>query len=492
SKNGEKAQETLVIHAGDFVQEISISGKVTAAKEVELGFSQSGRISSVFASVGKTVSAGTVLASIENESAQGDVLQKEASLEAAQAKLEILKKGTREEQLAVTESRINSARIALNQKNQSVVDVLKNAYTQSDEAVRRRVDQFMINPRSSRPELAFLVTDIQLKSDIEWNRFVEEAMLVEWKKAVDTITVEGNLDEEILRATKNLDDTREFLDMVSLAVNSLSPSQNITQATIDAYRADITAARANIHSATIAITTAVTEARAAAASLETEESNLGLEKAGATKEELAEQEARVKAAEADLLTARAELQKTYIVAPFTGIITAVDAKAGGSATVGAPLISMISAAKLQLESFVPELNIPLIAVGDDAIVTLDAYGESDTFGAKIVAIDPAETVRDGVSTYRIVLEFMEQDPRVKPGMTANIAVTTDKKEGVISIPQGMVKEIDGKKVVYVKEKEGDIFLEREVETGSVSSIGNVEILSGLAEEDIVSFNPPIE
>ena len=40
-------EDTLTVHPGSFLQQVSVSGKVVAAQNVNLGFSQSGRISAV-------------------------------------------------------------------------------------------------------------------------------------------------------------------------------------------------------------------------------------------------------------------------------------------------------------------------------------------------------------------------------------------------------------------------------------------------------------
>ena len=131
----------------------------------------------------------------------------------------------------------------------------------------------------------------------------------------------------------------------------------------------------------------------------------------------------------------------------------------------------------------PEINISYLKVGNEASVTLDAYGETVPFAASVVSIDPAETIRDGVSTYRAIIRFALQDTRIKQGMTANVIVTTEKRDGVISIPQGVITEREGKK--YVSIKEGDKTVEREVTVGSISSFGSAEILTGLQEGDVV-------
>jgi multidrug efflux pump subunit AcrA (membrane-fusion protein) len=120
-------------------------------------------------------------------------------------------------------------------------------------------------------------------------------------------------------------------------------------------------------------------------------------------------------------------------------------------------------------------------------VTLDAYGVEVPFEATVVSVDPAETIRDGVSTYRAILQFSEQDERIRSGMTANVIITADRREGVIAIPQGAIISRDGKKIVRIKV--GEETLEREVTVGEVSSIGSTEITSGLSEGDRVVISP---
>ena len=68
-------------------------------------------------------------------------------------------------------------------------------------------------------------------------------------------------------------------------------------------------------------------------------------------------------------------------------------------------------------------------------------------------------------------------------MTANIIITTEKKSNVIAVPQGIIINKGGQK--FVKVKEGEIFVEKAVETGDVSSLGRMEIVSGLKDGDIV-------
>jgi hypothetical protein len=150
----------------------------------------------------------------------------------------------------------------------------------------------------------------------------------------------------------------------------------------------------------------------------------------------------------------------------------------------------MSAGTFQIESFVPEVNIAVVKVDNLAKVTLDAYGENVVFDAKIVAIDPAETVRDGVSTYKIKLQFLQNDERVKSGMTANVAIEIFSKPNVIVVPGGVIFEKNGKNFVQIRKDK--MIEDREVVLGGVSQLGQVEILSGIEEGEEIVVTPQIK
>jgi len=489
-ENEDNIIRTFAVHRGDLVRQVSVSGKVVAAESVDLVFSQSGRVSFVYTRVDAKVFEGDILATIENDDLHADILQKEAAYESAQAKLESLQAGTRPEQLAVTQSSIESATVAIARANESIIDAIESAYTQSDDAIHHRIDQFITNPKGNSPRLDLLVADGQLKSDIEWGRLQMESALSLWNIQLAGLGTLKDPSDAAKTAMDNLDFVRAFLEKVALAVNSLTPDSGTSQAVIDGYRLDVTTARANINSAIIMLTAVITAQKNAATALVTAQKKLMLEEAGTADEDVAAQKAQVKAAHADLERSRANYKKTLITAPFNGIVTKMDARVGGSASPGVPLISMISADTLEIESFVPETSAPLLNVGDNTRVTFDAYGSDIPFDATIISIDPAETIRDGISTYRTKLRLSTLDDRVKSGMTANIIVVTEKKMDVISIPQGIIFEHDGKK--FVRIKTGDTIKDVFVVTGSLSSLGTIEIIFGLKEGDEVVIDSGVK
>lgn len=465
------AQE-FVLAPKPFLQQVSVSGKVVAAQEVDLGFSQSGRITAVYATVGARVPAGATLAVLENGDQQAALLQRQAALEREQAKLSALKAGTRPEELAVAEADLESSISAL-------IDAIGDAYRAADSAVHNTIDQFIQSPRSL-PSVVFQVSDSSAKSAVESKRLSIESRLGEWGSAVAGLSAESDLGAATAQAQAQLAATAALLADASTLLGRAIATPQYPQSTLDSYASAVAAARTNINAAISALT-------AADAALQASKRTLALKRAGSTVQDLAAQEAQVKSAAADVAAAQAQLHKTVITAPFSGTVTVVNAKVGKTVSPSAPEISMISAGAYQIESYIPEIHVSLIQPGDKAEVTLDAYGD-ERFEATVVSLDPAETLRDGVSTYRALLQFDRQDPRVKSGMTANVVVTTEEKPSVLAVPRGLIVSHDGKKFVRIRTPEG--VAEREVTLGAVSSLGEVEIVSGLASGDIVISTLP--
>lgn len=488
-KDSTNGIETLAVRAGDFTRSVSVAGTVVAADRVDLGFSQSGRISRTYADVGDAVVVGTILAEIENGELRASILQKEAALEAERAKLFSIREGSRPEEIAVLEAQVLSDETAHAQTRESVVNTIRDAYVKSDDAVRNKVDKFITNPRTENAKIVFLTSNTQTAITLESKRVSIEKVLLDWQTENANLSAE-NATQAAVRAQRYLQQVVDLLEEANTALHSAVTSQNVSATSIADWTSDVATARTTISTSATALTSAVTTEKAAAATLEKDKRNLALTKAGATEADINTQAAQVRSAEADVIYARAQLAKTIIQAPFSGIVTHMDVDAGEIVSPGTSQISMIGRGAFQIESFIPEIHVSLLKIGNPAVVTLDAYGDDAPFPAAIVSIDPAETIQDGISTYRATLQFTDQDPRIKAGMTANIVITTEHKSGIISIPQGVLFSRDGKKYVHVQEQKS--IAEREVITGSISSRGDVEIISGLKEGDVVVLGSTTE
>lgn len=474
----ETPEETIVVSRGQFLSEVAASGKVVAPRSSTLGFDQSGRIAAVNAAVGDQVKAGQVLASIDNGSIRADVAQREAALERERARLAALYRGTRPEQIALAQQKYADASSAL-------LIAMNSAYLETEGAILTMIDSLFTNGASVNPTLKIRARSDNEKRSIENDRLIVTEKLTRWKDALSKTSVTSDAADVISVRTVGTDamqSARALINRLADNVNDMTlGNSGESQSAIDAYRSTVNTAGQSVSA------TASAE-QSAYSTWSTASNSLTLEKSGSTPEEIAAQEAQVKAAEADLANAQAQLRKTLVVAPFDGIVTRMDVKVGEIVSPGSSGIAMIGTGLFEIESFIPEVNISRLSVGNPATITLDAYGSDIIFDATVIAIDPAETLRDGVSTYKTTLRFIDEDQRIKPGMTANIRITAESKSGVIILPRSAITtSADGTKTVKVRSR--DVVRDVVIQTGSMTALGQVEVISGLSEGDVVVLPP---
>ncbi len=462
--------ETMSVVPKDFLEQTSVSGSVVAAQNVSLGFSQNGRIQNVYATVGQKVYAGQVLAETEN----GDLA---ANVRAQEARLASLETGARQEQIAVTLSQIEADKTALDQSRQALESALTDAYTKSDDAIYNKADKLFSNPRIN-PKLLFYPSDPQLQIDLESERISLEIILTAWQKDISSLGDASDIQTTLELSEKNLNTITSFLTKAGSALGQVAGGQ-ADQSTIANWVANILTARTNVDASLSSVISSAASFSSAQAKLIADQKNLTLEQAPASQEDIDAQQAQV-----DL--AGAQLRKTLIIAPFSGTVSSVNAKVGQFSS-SADNISLVSDGLFEVESFIPEVNISTLSIGNQATATLDAYGPDVAFSLRVVSIDLAQTTHNGISTYKTRLQFTSPDARIRQGMTANVVITTGSIPHAIVIPKGAVVEKNNEQFVEVKNGNKTELVP--VTLGATSALGEVQVLTGLKAADLIVINP---
>jgi len=511
----ESSADYIIASRKDVAEEVSVTGRVESAQSVDLAFEQGGKVTKVFVRVSDKVLAGASLVALENSelmaslsearagvsSAEAGLKQYQAALDSQKVKLDELKRGTRPEEIRLAEVKLENAKSAVLDAQKNMADKIVDAHTKADDAIRNKTDQLFTNPTTA-PQFNFQITNQQLENDIESGRLAMESTLNTWHSSLSSIDSAGNLAPHQIRAEDSLNAVKAFLDKIAFMVNSLTSSGNLSQTTIDAYKADISTARININTAIGNLTAAEEKIKTSESGVLTAEQELSIKKAGSTEDQIRAQEAAVRQAEANVLSGKAQivqaqasiqsiearLGKAIIRAPFAGTVTRVDAKVGQIASVSASSVSLISEADFEIKAGVPEADIAKVKPGNDVHITLDAYGSDVRFDGSVSSIDPAETIVEGVATYQITVQFKNKDERIKSGMTANMNIFGEKRINIIAIPQRAVINKDGHKVVRIlkgSDEKNPVFEDVPVETGLRGSDGSVEIIQGISEGDRV-------
>lgn len=444
---------------GSITAEVAATGAVKAAKSVDLAFQRGGTIASISTDVGRHVAAGQELAVLNNADLTAARAQAAANVAVQQAALQKLLSGTRTETLAADRA--------------GVADAIHAAYIAADDAVHNRVDQFVNNPRSATPTLTFTSSDSSLQNDFLTGRTTMEGVLTQWQSALPTgdTSAESDLVARAKAAEQDLVSLESFLGTASALLVKAVPTSAVTTADIQSYETSVATGRTAVSTAL----TALTKARGA----------LALDEAGASGEDVQAQQAAVAAAAAALTTAEANLSQTVITAPISGTVTRQDGNAGEAVAANQSFISINSDARFQAEAYIAESDLANVKVGAPAAVTLDAY-PNQTFDAKVIAVDPAATVQNGVPSYKVTVQFTKNDSRIKAGLTANVAIEAGKAQEALLVPASAIITRDANTYVLKLDQSGQQVL-TPVSVG-LRTATEAQILSGLSAGDrVVSF-----
>ena len=503
--SGEESSYTFEqVLKGEVIQNVSITGTVIPAKQIDLQFENQGKINKIYTKIGNEVSIGNVLITLNTGELSAQYQASKAGLDIAQAKLSQTLAGSRLEDIQVYQSAVDNAEVNVVNKEKALIDIqedadndlmaayedaldtIKTSYTTADQAlliVFAGVREEYFNGSSQ------IATRVKEKEDIAKN---DLSLASDYLNVAEIDSSYNNIELALKQIKIAVTSVRSALAYIRAALddpsieNSVSTTDetniNAERASIDVELVSLTTAEQSISSAKITnqtnINTAQSNLDAARSSLKKAEDELVLKEAGPRQEDINLAQAEISQARANLLQIQAKINKMILKSPVNGIITAIEKEEGETAQANAIIISMISNGNFQIEANVSETEISKVNLGDKAEMTLDALGPNEKFTGQIIRIDPAETVVSGVIYYKITCIFSVEDQRIKSGMTVNLDVETDKKENILYLPYYVIKEKNGQKYVNVLEN-GEV-KEKIIKIGLEGEM-NVEIIEGLEE-----------
>ncbi len=148
---------------------------------------------------------------------------------------------------------------------------------------------------------------------------------------------------------------------------------------------------------------------------------------------------------AGVTNAKVNLEKTTIRAPMSGRVTRLVVQNGETAIQGtlnkdaATLLTISDMSVLETKVKVDETDVSRIAIGDSAIVQLDAFPDT-TFLGKVVEISNSSvkgtttTTGDQAIDYEVTIRLLNPPKDTKPDFSATAKIITDSRKRVISIP----------------------------------------------------------
>lgn len=238
----------------------------------------------------------------------------------------------------------------------------------------------------------------------------------------DILNAQANIEANkasVIKAQVALEDARRNLQRASELF-----SRNLIAAS------DRDAAQTAYDSAAAQLEAALAQKKAAEAQLE------------ASKARLESARAQIKQAEAEVELAQVNLNHTRITAPVNGIVISrnVDVGQTVAASLQAPTLFTIAQdlTEMQVETNVSEADIGRVRIGQAATFTVDAFPQM-TFQGKVTEIRNAPQTIQNVVTYNVIVQVKNPDFKLRPGMTANVAILVAHRENVLKIPNAALR-----------------------------------------------------
>jgi RND family efflux transporter MFP subunit len=185
------------------------------------------------------------------------------------------------------------------------------------------------------------------------------------------------------------------------------------------------------------------------------------------------------------VTARQQLERTEVRAPFDGIVSDRKVSAGDTASVGKELMQIIDPTSLRFEGRVSADSIGEVAAGQRVSFRIQGFADTDVAGT-VTRVNPAANA----TTRQVEVLVRFDDPKQQPGVTGLYA------EGRVETRSAKTLTVPAASVV----REGDSVFAWRVRNGTVQKVkldlgvrdartGQYVVNGGLAAGDSVLRHP---
>ena len=188
------------------------------------------------------------------------------------------------------------------------------------------------------------------------------------------------------------------------------------------------------------------------------------------------------------------LSKTKIVAPFdctvlTRPVSVGQAVSGsGGFNSGTEVMTIANLKDMVIMAHINQADVTRVNVNQRVEVEIDSVPGLKMTGT-VERIAPQATLKNNLKGFSARIVLKEIDPRVRPGMTANLSIPVASAEDVLSIPLAAVFTENGERYAYVKKDEATE--RRSIQIG-VTDYSFAEVTRGLTAGEIVSLEQPAD
>lgn len=347
---------------------LELIGTVRSVNESRLYAEKSGQVSYVSKKVGDYVSRNQIIAEIENATERAALLQAQGVLDQAKASRDKIIKGSSDDQLEVIRLSLVSAENSYDEAKSNAVNTLKSSFTNADDAIRAKTDILFTNAKTN-PELKFTPTNTSLGNEVEDSRIELELVLEDWQNELPQVSNESDIEAEMLKAENRLSSIRNYLSDLAILVNGLQPNVNLSEQTIEGWKANISIARSTINQSLGGLTNTKDLLSIKMAAYLIAERQYQEALSGGRSEDVRVAEASVLQAEGAYALALSNLERTLIRSAVSGTIASINIKQGDFVQAFQPVALVIgSGSGFEIETYITEGNKNQIVSGSEVLI----------------------------------------------------------------------------------------------------------------------------
>lgn len=181
---------------------------------------------------------------------------------------------------------------------------------------------------------------------------------------------------------------------------------------------------------------------------------------------------------ADMTLTRIDIEKTYIKAPFSGIIGLRNVSIGSFVNSSVPLVTIQDVSKVKIDFSIPEKYMSLFKTGQKVIFSVE--GVPGEFEAEVYAYEPK--VENETRTLVVRAVTLNKNSKLMPGNFANVTLKLSENRDAMMVPtQSIVPKLKGQSVYVYKNGQAAL---TDVEIGTRTE-NMVQVTSGVNAGDTI-------
>jgi len=486
---------------GTVIQEVSETGTIKKGEKINLSFKSPGRVEKVYVEVGEEVKAGDSLARMDARQLSIQLNEAKASLDLYSAQLNKLLSGASQQEIQIVKTATDNAEVSSVSAQQSLADIklqaedsltaaYEDAFNALDDAYLKIYNSFSSADSIQR---TYFISNDQEGIKVRENVGIISAAISGSKSYLDSAKLSSKRSDTDIALSK----MKDYLNNVSGALKIIRENcetagyrdrvTSTEKTSLDTHRGYINTALTGIATSQQAISSIkitndyninAAQARVSTAegALKSAQDEYARITADPRQEDVDLYSAQVDQAEARVSLLESQINDTILRSPTNGQIATIEKREGEM--VQSVMITLLPASPFEVKADIYEEDVVKMKVGNPVEISLVAFPDQ-IFTGKVVEIDPAGKLVDGVVYYETKIDFDNVPEGIKAEMTADINIRTNIRENVLVISGSALQTKNGKNIVQVFEDEKT--KDREVVIGLEGKDNMIEVISGLKE-----------